>query len=281
MSLILRVFMSFGVLFRIYDSVCSEATECHLWEEASRILMNEPSLNVTCQRDDICAGFSCLGSYLFQNEMFGVGEEFGFSVEFIPCSFPLYLRMRINSTDLRFTKFVKVQGRDEEAILLMMPEDSGPEEPFGKIHMTWSSVLIPVKYHVTLQATFIRLYSGGELPSITIIPAMTYPVPNCRYDPAVLSARTKSPVMKPEETSEIPMATNEYSFLFKMILGSSCAFVFLCLVFIVVVCRRRQKNRKHALDVVIDDNEDESEEKSSSSESSPRFTDDKQKLLKV
>lgn len=63
----------------------------------------------------------CFVLLVTQNKIYHGTETFGFAVEFIPCSYPLVMRIRINATDLHFMKMIGVHGRNEDAILLMVP----------------------------------------------------------------------------------------------------------------------------------------------------------------
>lgn len=285
MSTILRHLLVFAVLSAISWADVTRPTECDMWEEASTSTMKQEFLNVTCADNNFCTGFHCSGTFLFKHLVYRGSEPFGFAVEFIPCSYPLVMRIRINSTDLHFMKMVGVHGRNEEAILLMIPGSSGFEEPFGRINMAWNSILKPVKYFVTLQINFTRIYVSGEFLPITIVPLRNFPIPNCQYEMKDEDAITFLPDEKGcvgigcEDIPEEPITTLDRDFITKICFGVGVFLVALCVLLAIAFIRRhRGSKRVQKVEVEEADSSSEDEVSASSSQSS---LEDKKILLRV
>jgi hypothetical protein len=287
MSIILSHFLALAVFCSISWADVARPTECDMWEDASRSTMKQEFLNVTCLANSFCTGFHCSGQFLFQNHVFRGSEPFGFTVDFIPCSYPLVMRIRINATNLHFMKMIGVNGRNEDAILLVMPGSSGFEEPFGRLNLAWNSILKPVKYFVNLEVNFTRIYMTGEFLPITIVPPRNFPIPNCHYEAKPEAEVTYSPKGKgcvglgcEENTpAEETVMTVDREFIMKMCVGVGVFLIALCLLLAIVLVRRH-RGSKHAQRLEVEEDESSSEDEIPSSASQSSL-DDKKILLRV
>lgn len=270
-----------------------------MWEDVTSSAMSQDFLNVTCAANGLCTGFSCSGSLLFELAILKGREPFGFALEFIPCSYPLVLRIRVNSSELEFTKLLGVHGRNEQAIILVTQDDEGSEESYGRLNVAWNAILKPVKYFVALEMNFTRIFINGEFPPIPLVPLRNYPVPNCMYGPSSTDAPTPQEVPEAVGCEGIECDTRfqnpildhqlgkgiDNGLILKVSVGVGALLVTLCaFVGFFLMRRRRRSMELQKLKVDNDlkgESEEEEFEEDESLPSSRDSPDDRRNLLKI
>lgn len=302
MNLVSRILFVFIVKFA-FSEAGVRPTECQIWEKVVSTTMAEEFLNVTCAANDLCTGFGCYGSLLFKISSLKGMEPFGFSLEFIPCSYPLVLRIRMNSSDLEFMKLLGVHGRNQESIVLLTPDDDGGEKSYGRLNVAWNAVLKPVKYFVALEVNFTRIFLNGEFPSVPLVPHQEFPVPNCQYGPVsdVPRKPKEHDRIDPDECEGNKCTTQSQNsilhklgenidsdLIVKFGVGAGSLLLTLCVLVGIFLVRRRRRARKLQKLRVDNDLKGESEEEDGGGEeedspsSTPRNApEDRRKLLLV
>lgn len=290
MILILKIFCVFVLLFALTEAE-ARPTECQMWEGVASDAMAQKSLSVNCSANGLCEGFSCSGSLLFEISLLSGREPFGFALKFIPCSYPLVLRILVNSSDLQFMKLLRVHGRNDESIDLLTQDDEGKEQLYGRLNLAWNAILKPVKYFVALEINFTRIFMSGEFPPIPLVPLQNYPIPNCPYGrssdaPEVVGChgmncdtRFQNPLLNK------PANNIDNSLILKVSVGVGALLVTLC-AFVGFFLMRRQRRSRELQKLRVDndlkgESEDEDFEEDESVPSARDPPDDRHNLLKI
>lgn len=293
MIFILKIFSILSVSFALTEAD-TRPTECDPWESVASDMMDQEFLNMTCASNVLCSGFSCSGFSLFEITHFTDRDRFGFAVEFSECSYPLILRIHLNSSDLKFTKLLKVHGQNEETISLVTPDNAGGEVLFGRLNVGWNVVQKPAKYLVALEVNFTRIFPYGEFLAIPLVPLRSYPVPNCQNRSS--SVAVEAPEAVGCEGSECysrfqnPVrgeATRSFhsGLLLRVGVGIGALVVILLVFFGYIFIRRRhrrsRKLRKLAVDNDLKGESEEDFEEEDSITSSRDSPDDQRNLLRL